>query len=149
MLPPYIEEFRLAGSNLHDTLAAQIKFDAARGLTQEIHGGTIAFLINMLKRRPGIGTSGSRVKYIPFDLLIKNKDVSVFEYNVYKILIADVQKDNSGCILEPNHTRIGSKIHVDRFYEAKMLFDNNCYTERFCMVNKRANQEISAKHMFY
>lgn len=132
----YVEEFRLAGSNIHDTLTAQIKLDAARGLTREVHGGIISFLTNMLKRRPGTGTSELRVKYVPFDLLIKTNGISVFEHNVNKILTTSVQQYNSGCALSPNHMRIGSKIHVDKFYEAKILFDNNYYTERFAWLIK-------------
>jgi len=132
----YRDEFLLAGANLHDTLTAQIKLDAARGLTRESHSGIISFLIDMLKRKPGKGTVDSHVKYIPFDLLIKEAGFSIFEQNVINTLLSDVQKKNPGCMISPNHMRIGSKIHVDKFYEAMVLFGNNYYTGRFAWLLK-------------
>lgn len=131
------DEFLLAGSNLKDTLVAQIKLDAARGITRESQSGTISFLLDMLERRPGDGLGNSQIKYVPFDLLVKNKNgVSIFERNVLNALTGDVQKKNPGCKISPNHMRIGSKIHVDSFYEALVLFSNNYYTGRFAWLIK-------------
>ena len=138
----YRDEFLLAGANLHDTLTAQIKLDAARGLTRESSSGIISFLTDMLKRRPGRGNDGSRVKYIPFDLLIKEAGISIFEQNVINTLLSDVQQKNPGCMISPNHMRIGSKIHVDKFYEAMVLFGNNYYTGRFAWLLKEQITKI-------
>lgn len=131
-----IYEFLLAGSNIHNTLVAQIKLDTARGLTHETHGGMLSFLMNMLKKRPGSGDANSTIRYVPFDLAIKYNDISIFENNVYSMLNTNSQQRNPGCMIIPNHMRVGSKIHVDKFYEAKPLFENNYFTGRFAWMLK-------------
>jgi len=136
------DEFLLAGANLKATLVAQIKLNVARGITSEVQSGTTSFLIDMLERRPG-SSIPSDIKFVPFDLLIKNKGLSVFEENIRMVLESDVQMRNPGCKISPNHMRIGSKIHVDSFFEALVLFSNNYYTGRFAwLVRKIIKDDI-------
>ncbi len=127
------DEFLLAGANLKATLVAQIKLNVARGITGEAQSGITSFLIDMLERRPGSSLS-SDIRFVPFDLLIKNHGRSVFEENIRLVLDSDVQLRNPGCKISPDHMRIGSKIHVDTFYEALVLFSNNYYTGRFAWL---------------
>lgn len=149
------DEFLLAGSNLKDTLVAQIKLDAARGITREAQTGILAFLLDMLERRPGKNTGKALVKYIPFDLLIECKispdgkdytpynplKLRIFEKNVLDVLVSDMQGKNPGYRIAANHMRIGSKIHVNLFYEGLVLFSNNYYTGRFAWLLKKTLKE--------
>lgn len=140
------DEFLLAGANLKDMLVAQIKLDVARGITRGSNSGTLSFLLDMLERRPGKGIGNKPIKYVPFDLLVKNNGVSVFERNVLNVLRADVQNKNPGCKIFPNHMRIGSKIHVDSFYEALVLFSNNYFTGRFAwLIKEKITRTIHLK----
>ncbi len=142
------DEFLLAGSNLKSTIVAQIKLDVARGITRETGSGTISFLIDMLERRPGQGKMGGEIQFVPFDLLIKNNGMSNFDKNISEVLNADIQMCGPGCKISPSHMRIGSKIHIDSFYEAEMLFSNNYYTSRFAwLLGKKINEMIELKKL--
>lgn len=124
------DEFLLSGANLRSTLVAQTKLSAARGTSSYI----TSLLISMLEKRPGINEKNT-ISFVPFDLLVKdNNGFSVFERNVQEVLNANIQDATPGCKINPNHMRIGSKIHIDCFYEAEVLFYNNYYTSRFAYL---------------
>lgn len=128
------DEFLISGTNLKATLVAQVKLSAARGISGGIPSKITQQLIQMLSRFPGKGTDSS-LDFVPFDLLIKNESgLSVFEQNALDVLNSDIQGNRSGCKISPNHMRVGSKIHIDAFYEAETLFYNNYYTTRYAYL---------------
>lgn len=78
-------------------------------------------------------------KILPYELLIKtlNKNkipISLFEKNVYCILQKEIEGDELGVKIKDAHMRLGSKIHLDNFFEAEVLFHDNFYVERFAYL---------------
>ena len=81
-------------------------------------------------------------KIIPYELLInttyRNKiPVSLFEKNVYCIMEKEVEGDELGVKINDAHMRLGSKIHLEKFYEAEVMFHDNFYVERFAYLSAR------------
>jgi len=134
------DEFTLIGKNLRASLTAQLKLSVARGSSKQVSD----FLVRMLERRTV--TSDNKFKaaddasifatsLFPFDILVKNKSGrTVFEQNVDKVLHNSVQGIAPGYEISPTHMRLGSKIHIDKFYEAEPLFYNSYYTKRFAWL---------------
>jgi len=52
------------------------------------------------------------------------KDKNDFITRIEAILGANVQQKTHGCKIENVLVRIGSKIHIDEFYDAEPLFHN-------------------------
>lgn len=134
-------EFLFAGNNILAVLNRAEKLAFARG----IHPDCINILTNMLKKRP------CRIDRIeedtfniaPFDMVHYQTDRStLFECVVTNLLETDIQSSKTGCKLCETHVRIGSKIHINNFYEAELLFHNNYFTSRFSyMIIESLNKE--------
>jgi hypothetical protein len=79
---------------------------------------------------------------LPYELLIRTTDrgkipVTLFEKNVYCILEKEIEKRDFGVKIKDAHMRLGSKIHLDNFFEAEVLFHDNFYVERFAYLVSR------------
>lgn len=76
--------------------------------------------------------------YIPCDVLCKveigEKKQTLFEHYTEGILKSNIQKSEFGCQLEHTHMRLGSTIHIDKFYEAEILFGNKLFVSRFALL---------------
>ncbi len=65
------------------------------------------------------------------------------------ILNNDIQGLEAGLKLSNTHMRIGSKIHLDTFYEAEILFHNNYYTNRFsCLIANDILKKLKENELF-
>lgn len=87
----------------------------------------------------------------PFDLYLDlesfenydNKKTSLIEDNIwfYKhimhLLNTDMQQNGEGCKIENVHVSIGSRIHIDTFYNAELLFHNYAVVFRFAYIIAR------------
>lgn len=73
-------------------------------------------------------------QYIPYDVLIKERDDTLFEKNTLKVLEENIQKDELGCKIETTHMRLGSTVHIDTFYEGEILFGNKYFVSRFVFL---------------
>ena len=74
-------------------------------------------------------------KYIPFDAIVHTgSGDTCFENYVREILDQDIQKDQFGCKITDTHMRLGSTIHISRFYEAELLFGNRYFVTRFALL---------------
>ena len=88
----------------------------------------------------------SPISLFPFDLFLskemfasskcdKERWVSnLFLDRTERILRTDMQKPTYGCLIRNTHVRLGSKIHIDRFYEAELLFHNTGNIARFAYM---------------
>jgi len=88
------------------------------------------------------------VSLFPFDLFLsKNLPSSsgfyemgeIWESNVFldrteRILCTDIREPSYGCLIRDVHVRLGSKIHLDRFYEAELLFHDTGNIARFAYI---------------
>ncbi len=76
--------------------------------------------------------------YVPCDVLyrvtIQDKKQTLFEHYTESILKNSIQKNEFGCKLEHTHMRLGSTIHIDKFYEAEILFGNRLFVSRFALL---------------
>lgn len=73
-------------------------------------------------------------QYIPYDVLIKEQEDTLFEKYTLKVLEENIQKDEFGCKIETTHMRLGSTVHIDTFYEGEILFGNKYFVSRFVFL---------------
>lgn len=73
-------------------------------------------------------------QYIPYDVLIKEQDDTLFEKYTLKVLEENIQQDEFGCKIETTHMRLGSTVHIDTFYEGEILFGNKYFVSRFAFL---------------
>lgn len=62
--------------------------------------------------------------------LVKNKEKTLAQIQLEKILNTDIHESSLGCKISNTHIRIG-KVHLDTFYEAQLLFGNSYWTDIF------------------
>jgi hypothetical protein len=79
---------------------------------------------------------------LPYELLIQTTNkgkipVTLFEKNVFCILEKEIENRDFGVMIKDAHMRLGSKIHLDNFYQAEVLFHDNFYVERFAYLVAR------------
>ena len=65
------------------------------------------------------------------------KSSSLFLDRMNSVLNSDLQLRSDGCIIPNIHIRLGSKIHLDRFYEAELLFRNIANVQMFAYTIAR------------
>ena len=86
----------------------------------------------------GISIDKGAASYIPCDILrpveISGKKQTLFEHYTEGILSENIQKADFGCKLEHTHMRLGSTIHIDKFYEGEILFGNKLFVSRFALL---------------
>lgn len=81
----------------------------------------------------------------PFDLYLQNTDFEIingfckedkswFYNHISNVLNTDIQKNRYGCKIENINVAIGSKIHIDTFYNAELLFHNYGNVCRFAYM---------------
>ncbi len=137
------QEFLISGASIGELLQRVEKLAFSR----KIHPNCVSLLRKMLEKRGNNRNDrkneASNFEYTPFDLSIYKNGLTIFENNVKYILERNIQGLESGCLNAPIHTRLGSKIHIDGFYEADLLFYNNYYTNRFAylMTNRILSSE--------
>ena len=75
------------------------------------------------------------MRICPFDLLLSGPDGRCWFLEQMKDkLDTDQRTDRYGCKLSNVHVRLGSKIHIDHFYEAELLFHNVGNINRFAYL---------------
>lgn len=72
--------------------------------------------------------------FIPFDVIVRSNGKSLFEEHVRQILEQDIQSEQYGCKINSTHMRLGSTIHINKFYEAEILFGNIYFISRFAFL---------------
>lgn len=86
----------------------------------------------------GVDLNRGAEGYIPCDVLyrveIHGKTQTLFEHYTEEIVKKSIQKREFGCQLEHTHMRLGSTIHIDKFYEAEILFGNKLFVSRFALL---------------
>lgn len=137
------EEFILTGENLKQAVTIARKLSFVRGVTT----ACIRTLMSSLDKRPVAVEETSTIKIIPFDLLTSEESeskITLFEKSVKAILEESIQQIGFGSKIEDCHVRLGSKIHIENFYEAELLFHNNYYTMRFAFLIVR---DLQKRHL--
>ena len=71
---------------------------------------------------------------VPFELLCYGNKTRLFKDIVGNILKTNICSMSTGCKIENTHVRLGSKVHLDEFYQAELLFQNNYFTTRFAYL---------------
>lgn len=74
--------------------------------------------------------------FIPFDTLTREKEGgdTFFEQYILSVLEKDIQKEEFGCHIKETHMRLGSTIHIDKFYEGELLFSSRYCVSRFAFL---------------
>ena len=78
---------------------------------------------------------GGPIPLFPFDLYLKDGEgKSWFEKQMCSRLETDLRTGKYGCKIPDIRIRLGSKIHIDTFYEAELLFHNVGTVKRFAYL---------------
>lgn len=65
------------------------------------------------------------------------EDNTWFFKRIFQVLNTDMRSSNYGCKIDDIHVSIGSKIHIDSFYNAELLFHNCGNVSRFAYIVAR------------
>lgn len=124
-------ELLITGSNINSLYAIASKIMLVKGINKKTTN-IMRYLLEQYGVSKNAEENAEKVKLVPFDMIeISDLQTTLFEKNVAQTLNADMQKHSLGCKIEHAHMRIGSKIHIDSFFEAEILFHNNYYISRF------------------
>lgn len=101
---------------------------------------------------PDTDTSNRVVSLCPFDLLLSRRDGRCwFLEQIKDKLDTDQRTNRYGCKLSDIHVRLGSKIHINNFYEAELLFHNVGNINRFAyLIARHIDQSLprDARYVF-
>ena len=124
-------ELLITGSNINNLYAITSKIMLVKGINKETTK-IMKYLLEQYGSAGNLEEGISGIKLVPFDMIeLPGLSTTLFERNVAQTLNADMQKHSLGCRINETHMRIGSKIHIDSFFEAEILFHNNYYISRF------------------
>lgn len=99
---------------------------------------------------PDTDTSDRVVSLCPFDLLLPRRDsMCWFLEQIKDKLDTDQRTNRYGCKLSDIHVRLGSKIHINNFYEAELLFHNVGNINRFAYLIARHIDQCLPKNARY
>lgn len=127
------EEFVVSGNNLASFLSYSDKLAFAQGANPRY----VKAIFQVLDKRFAIQDDIGPLVLAPFALQLYpgiDQKKTPFERSVKKVLGTDIQKISFGCKLNNTHMRIGSKIHINNFYEAELLFHNSYYVSHFSYI---------------
>lgn len=140
----YRTEITFAGTSLKATYDGNELWANAKG---EYNNCLEMLQIILNQRTKYINSRKSNVEVVPFELLVKENGVTLFEKRVYQDLMNDIQKEEFGCLLKNIHMRVGSKMHVtNHFFETFQLFNSSFYNSRFAfLLATRIKRELDEK----
>lgn len=94
-----------------------------------------------------VGSEASPEPLFPFDLyLVDDSGKSWFKKQMQHRLKTDLRTEEYGCKISNVKVRLGSKIHVDTFYEAELLLHNVGTVKRFAyLLAKEIIKDIKEK----
>ncbi|WP_147573514.1 hypothetical protein [Candidatus Stoquefichus massiliensis] len=125
------EEFWIKGKNIKEVLNIISKVSLTRGYKTFVSD----IFESYLRTKPSMNLEIKNSDILPFDIYLKNeKGLTVFEEHTKNLLEQDIIHNNSGFMLRDTHIRIGSKIHLNSFCEAELLFHNSYYTSKFSKI---------------
>ena len=128
------EEFLITGDNLGSLYAITSKIMLVKGINKET-ANIMRYLLGQYGMEENVKECGGQVRLVPFDTLdLSDVGTTLFEKNVIRTLNADIQRHSLGCKINHTHMRIGSKLHIQSFFEAELLFHNNYYISRFASI---------------
>lgn len=152
----YNVEVLFSGANLHSILDYNMNMILNSGLSSNITD----ILEHVVKTRNGNLTSKYKsLQPISFDLLpriekkidytqsIISPNKKWFHKKLENVLLNDIHNSDLGCCIYNTHVRI-NQIHLDRFYEAQLLFGNSYWCNIFSdyLVNViKLDKELSNK----
>lgn len=140
--------FILAGESLADIMENAKAF-AYHHTEDSLEYIPLLAYLTQRKRGQSEDSRKSIAPIFPFDLFLTNHmeelngkrlDIntiwkkSLFTNHINKILNTDLRSGSMGCKLDNIHIRLGSKMHVDTFYEAELLFHDTGNVLRFAYL---------------
>lgn len=123
--------FILAGDTLRSA------YNTANSFVYHNADGSLEFvpLLDYLTPPESAKSHSPTVPLCPFDLLLTGRqDMCWFLEQMKEKLDTDQRTNRYGCKLSNIHVRLGSKIHIDKFYGAELLFHNVGNINRFAYL---------------
>lgn len=136
-------EILFKGSSIEDSLFVSKQMADYKGeFSMEL-----SILENIAKKCEKSISRKRSTTIFPFDVLVKNKNNTLFQEKTVYDLHQDLQHYHFGCRLSDVHMKVGSKIHITSdFYEATLLFSIKNYISRFAyLLSKNIYEIISSK----
>lgn len=119
--------FVLAGESLANAYAT------ARNFVYYNADASLSFV--PLLKFLSVGSEALPEPLFPFDLyLVDDSGISWFKKQMQHRLKTDLRTEEYGCKISEVKVRLGSKIHVDTFYEAELLLHNVGTVKRFAYL---------------
>lgn len=91
-----------------------------------------------------------KLKVFPFDALLHTKEndtLTIFEYRILSIAENELTKQPAGYKLQHTHMRLGSKIHIESFYEMSFLFYRTSVANRIAFLILREMKKNMLKEL--
>lgn len=145
----YSVNFVLAGRYL-STVMASAMASAYYGCTETLARLPVLSYLTQSGIRNSETYEACPVPLFPFDLYLKHKDENEQKRNtnekidswkntwflerIRSILETDIQSKECGCLINDIHIRLGSKLHLSKFYEAQLLFHDSNNIIRFAYL---------------
>ena len=155
---PEYRGFVLFGRSFGETLINEGSIGVSRGYQLLNPSGYVKIREKMNLKRNKIN-SEEIVDLMPFDAILKAPkkliDTQQAELILYKAMRDMTQRDSDNReSWNINHMRLGSKIHIDRFYNAAPLFTRSDLAGRIAFILLRDlidknNNDLSGKFLFY
>lgn len=137
-------EITFAGDSLSATCAGNELWANAKGEYDQCLEMLQIILKQRVRSARGLPKA---IRAVPFDLLVKENNITLFEKQVYNDLLRNIQREQFGCLLKDIHMRVGAKMHItDMFYETFQLFNSSLYNTRFAyLLAERIRNKITEK----
>ena len=129
----FCNDLLLSGGNIHTIYDAIMERAVQRG----IYPRWLKFINYVWKKYDNTDVNSlkeDRLTTLPYDVLVRKDDKTIFEHVVLNVLNKSMEENELGCLLDNTHIQLDSKIHITRFYNGKVLFLNNYFTNYFAYL---------------
>ena len=114
-------------------------------------------LSGLLSTGTKVSNKKLKLKVFPFDALlhtVENDVLTIFEYRILSIAENELTKQPAGYKLQHTHMRLGSKIHIESFYEMSFLFYRTSVANRIAFLilremKKSLLKELKIRRFFF
>lgn len=128
----YSEDLLITGENLKIAHTAIFNRATFRGIFPR----WINFINYIWKKycNHAISNNNEIMTTLPYDVLIKYNDKTIFQNVVSKVLTTPMENKELGCLINNTHIQLEAKIHISEFYDGQILFLNNYFTNYFAYM---------------
>ena len=123
----------IAGANIEEAFNTSLMYSYSNSNVSVRFVDSCRYLTRVIL--PNHVNKPKYVPILPFDIFLNNGKICHFIQNLYNdIKNNDIRNKEYGCLIDNVHIRIGSKIHLDKFFEAELIFHNSNTINKFAYL---------------